>query len=162
MVTAVVNEGNFPMPELEEAPKKPASADVPPPPTTHGAVAAPEGDAAAPDGDAAAPEEKADDVAEEKEEESELDKEIKRIEKENQRKLDDWKDKRGKAEEKVRELNARFADWYYVVSEDEYKKIRLTRSDLIKEGEKAVDEGFGVDAFRKLQEEGLKKPDGEE
>lgn len=90
-----------------------------------------------------------------------MDKEIKRIEKENQRKLDDWQDKRGKAEEKVRELNARFADWYYVVSEDEYKKIRLTRSDLIKEGEKAAEEGFGVDAFRKLQEEGLKKADSE-
>jgi hypothetical protein len=88
-----------------------------------------------------------------------LDKEIKRIEKENQRKLDEWQDKRGKAEEKVRELNARFADWYYVVAEDEYKKIRLGRGDLIKEGAAAADEGFGVDAFRKLQEEGLKKKD---
>jgi hypothetical protein len=130
-------------------PKKPASADVPPPPAT--------------DGDAAKAEEKKDEATEEKkEEESELDKEIKRIEKENQRKLDDRADKRRKAEEKVRELNARFADWYYVVSEDEYKKIRLTRSDLIKEGEKAADEGFGVDAFRKLQEEGLKKKAVEE
>jgi len=149
MVTAVVNEAKFPMPELEVIPKKPASADVPPPPAT--------------DGDAAKAEEKKDEATEEKkEEESELDKEIKRIEKENQRKLDDRADKRRKAEEKVRELNARFADWYYVVSEDEYKKIRLTRSDLIKEGEKAADEGFGVDAFRKLQEEGLKKKAVEE
>lgn len=157
MVTAVVNEDNFPTPELEEVPQKPASADVPPPPTTDDA------DPVAADGDAPATEEKADDVSEDKEEEgAELEKEIERIEKENQRQLDDWKDKRGKAEAKVRELNARFADWYYVVSEDEYKKIRLTRSDLIKEGEKAADEGFGVDAFRKLQEEGLKKKDGEE
>ncbi len=152
MVTAAVNEAKFPLPELAEVPKKPAAADVPPPPPTiDGAAAAPEG------GDANA-EEKADEPAEEKdEEESELDKEIKRIEKENQRKLDEWKDKRGKAEGKVRELNARFADWYYVVSEDEYKKIRLGRGDLIKEGAKAADEGFGVDAFRKLQEEGLQK-----
>ena len=155
MVTAVVNDAKFPMPELEVVPKKPASADVPPPPSTDSPA-----DPAA--GDAAKEEEKADDATQEQEEESELDKEIKRIEKENQRKLDDWKDKRGKAEEKVRELNARFADWYYVVSEDEYKKIRLTRSDLIKEGEMAVEEGFGVDAFRKLQEEGLKKSDAAE
>ena len=155
VVTVAVNEAKFPQPELAEVPKKPLAADVPPPPATDGADAAPEG------GDAKAdekPEAKADEAAEPKdEEESELDKEIKRIEKENQRKLDEWKDKRGKAEAKVRELNARFADWYYVVSEDEYKKIRLGRGDLIKEGAKAADEGFGVDAFRKLQEEGLQK-----
>ena len=161
MVTAVVNEDKFPTPALEVVPSKPASADVPPPPTTDGAAAAAEAEATK-------EKEKAEGAAEEPgkaepaKEESELDKEIKRIEKENQRKLDDWKDKRGKAESKVRELNARFADWYYVVSEDEYKKIRLSRSDLIMEGAKAADEGFGVDAFRKLQTDGLKKKEGEE
>jgi hypothetical protein len=56
----------------------------------------------------------------------------------------------------VAELNARFADWYYVVSEDVYKKIRLVRGDIVKEAAKAKEEGFGVDAFRKLEEEGLK------
>jgi hypothetical protein len=156
MVTVAVNEAKFPKPELEEVPKKPESADVPPPPATGEADPAVESDDAK-------EEEKDDDSAEVKdEEESELDKEIKRIEKENQRKLDEWKDNRGKAEEKVRELNARFADWYYVVAEDEYKKIRLSRGDLIKEGEMAADEGFGVDAFRKLQEDGLNKKDSEE
>jgi len=151
MVTAVVNEAKFPMPELEVVPKKPASADVPPPPAAEGAEPAAESSDAI-------EEEKADGAAEKKDdEESELDKEIKRIEKENQRKMDERNDKLTKAQEKVRELNARFADWYYVVSEDEYKKIRLTRSDLIKEGANAADEGFGVDAFRKLQKEGLKK-----
>lgn len=29
------------------------------------------------------------------------------------------------------ELNARFADWYYVISSDSYKKIHLKRADLI-------------------------------
>jgi len=152
MVTVLVNDAKFPEPELEEVPKKPESADVPPPPTTEAAEKTDESEDAK-------EEEKADDADEEEEEddESELDKEIKRIEKENQRKLDEWQDKRDKAAEKVRELNGRFADWYYVVSEDEYKKIRLSRSDLIKEGENAAEEGFGVDAFRKLQDEGLKK-----
>lgn len=82
-----------------------------------------------------------------------------RITKENQRKLDEWNEKKKKAEEKVQELNGRFADWYYVISEDVYKKLHLSRSDVIKEGEKAVEEGTGVDTFRKLEKDGLKKKD---
>ena len=79
-----------------------------------------------------------------------------RIKKENERKLNAYKDQRKKAELKVADLNARFADWYYVVSEDVYKKIRLVRSDIVKESATAKEEGFGIDAFRKLEEEGLK------
>jgi hypothetical protein len=79
-----------------------------------------------------------------------------RIKKENQRKIDAHRDAKTKAESRVRELNARFADWYYVVSEDVYKKIRLTRSDIVQERATAKDEGFGIDAFRKLEEEGTK------
>ena len=93
------------------------------------------------------------------EDKSELDREIDRIEKENQRKLDEWNENRDKAVAKVRELNGRFADWYYVVSEDVYKQIRLSRGDLIRETEKAAEEGFGVDAFRKLEKDGLDKTD---
>src|SRR4029078_5538057 len=78
------------------------------------------------------------------------------IKKENQRKLDAHRDAKTKAERRVAELNARFADWYYVVSEDGYKKIRLTRSDSVEEGATAKDEGFGIDAFRKLEEDGAK------
>jgi hypothetical protein len=79
-----------------------------------------------------------------------------RIRKENERKLNEYRDKKTKAETRVKELNGRFADWYYVVSEDVYKKIRLVRSDIVKEAAAAKDEGFGIDAFRKLEEEGLK------
>ncbi len=79
-----------------------------------------------------------------------------RIRKENERKRNAYNDQRKKAETRVRELNDRFADWYYVVSEDVYKKLRLTRSDIVKESATAKDEGFGIDAFRKLEEEGLK------
>ncbi len=77
-----------------------------------------------------------------------------RITKENQRKIDERNDKIKKAEEKVRELNYRFADWYYVISEDVYKKIHLSRSDIIKETEEAKEQGSGIDAFRSLQEQG--------
>jgi hypothetical protein len=79
-----------------------------------------------------------------------------RIKRENKRKLDAYNDKRKKAEVRVKELNARFADWYYVVSEDVYKKIRLVRSDIIKESAGAKEEGFGPDAFRSLEQGGIK------
>lgn len=114
------------------------------------------GDAAKKD-DAKAGEEKKDD--EKKDEAAIVDPqqaERERIKKENQRKLDAHRDAKTKAERRVAELNARFADWYYVVSEDVYKKIRLTRSDIVKEAATAKDEGFGIDAFRKLEEDGTK------
>jgi hypothetical protein len=60
----------------------------------------------------------------------------------------------------VAELNARFADWYYVISEDVYKKIHLGRNDIVKEASTASQEGFGVDAFRKLESDGLKSSSG--
>ena len=34
------------------------------------------------------------------------------------------------------ELNARFADWYYVISDEVFRKIHLNRDDLIKKKEK--------------------------
>jgi len=89
---------------------------------------------------------------------SEDSEELARIKRENQRKLDEYNEKRRKAEQRVAELNARFADWYYVISEDVYKKIHLGRADIIKESAQATDEGYGVDAFRKLETEGVKPP----
>lgn len=44
----------------------------------------------------------------------------------------EWQEKIDQGRERSQELNARFADWYYVISQDSYEKIRLTRSDLIK------------------------------
>jgi hypothetical protein len=79
-----------------------------------------------------------------------------RIKKENERKLNAYRDQRKKAEQRVAELNSRFADWYYVVAEDVYKKVHLVRSDIVKEKAIAKDEGFGLDAFRKLEDDGLK------
>jgi hypothetical protein len=87
-----------------------------------------------------------------------LQEERERITKENQRKIDERKDKLTAAQKKVNELNFRFADWYYVISEDVYKKIHLSQSDLIKVGEKAKEEGFGPDALRNLQDQGLPAP----
>jgi len=36
-----------------------------------------------------------------------------------------------KAKNKVAELNGRFADWYYVVSESDYKKLKIAITELI-------------------------------
>jgi hypothetical protein len=80
-----------------------------------------------------------------------------RIKRENDRKRNDYNEKRKKAVARVAELNARFADWYYVISEDVYKKIHLGRSDIIREDSEARVAGFDVDAFRKLESDGVEK-----
>lgn len=81
-----------------------------------------------------------------------------RIKKANQRKMDEYNLKKKKAEAKVAELNTRFRDWYYIISEDTYKKIHLGRTDIIREGASAKETGFGVDAFRLLEQQGIKPP----
>jgi hypothetical protein len=80
-----------------------------------------------------------------------------KVRKENRRKLDEWEEKKKKATARVAELNARFADWYYVISDDVYKKVHLSRADIIKEAAGAKDEGFGIDAFRDLEKGGIKQ-----
>ncbi|QDS87597.1 hypothetical protein EC9_17760 [Rosistilla ulvae] len=72
---------------------------------------------------------------EEKQEELEVAQES--IRKANQRKLDARNDQLEEARKKVRSLNERFAEWYYVVPESEYRKIHLTRDDLIKKKDPA-------------------------
>ena len=57
--------------------------------------------------------------------------ERRRIEQENRRAQEAYDDKLEAARKRVRELNNRFADWYYVVSDAEYAKIRLKRADVI-------------------------------
>ncbi len=62
-----------------------------------------------------------------------LEAEQEKITKENQRKLDERKDKIEAARNRVRELNARFADWYYVIPEDTYTKLSVKRDELFEE-----------------------------
>lgn len=58
-----------------------------------------------------------------------------RVERENRRKQDDYDDKVKAAQKRVRELNGRFADWYYVVSDKEYEKIHLGRNSMVQQVE---------------------------
>ena len=137
MLTAAVDDESIPQPELEEVPGAAEPSDS----AAESTETSTEGDSA--DSDAA------DDV----------DSEVDRITKANQRKLDEYNDKLDKAREKVSELNARFADWYYVISQEVYNDVHLSRADIIKIKEGSADEGSGIDAFRDLETSGLKNAD---
>lgn len=54
-----------------------------------------------------------------------------KVEKENKRKQDEYDDKVKKGEERARDLNGRFADWYYVISDATYRKIHLGVDEVI-------------------------------
>ena len=61
----------------------------------------------------------------------------------------DVKDREKKAEEgqkKVDELNDRFADWYYVITEEDFGKLRLSRDQLVKAKEKEDGDDKGAAA----------------
>lgn len=66
-----------------------------------------------------------------------------RIEKENKRKQEEYQEKIKKGEERVKELNARFADWYYVISNEVYQKIHLSRDQITKKKEKTAEDNDG-------------------
>jgi hypothetical protein len=140
----------------------------------------PEGDAAKkpeekkPEGDAAKkvdeakPADPAKPPEEPKKTEAELKAERERIEKENKRKQDEYDAKLAAGTKKVGELNQRFAGWYYVISDNVYKKIHLGRKEVIKPKEKKEGEkpaagatppppGATPDAFRQLKDQGLEK-----
>jgi hypothetical protein len=59
-----------------------------------------------------------------------------RIEKENKRKQDEYDRAVADGKKRVGDLNARFADWYYIIAEDVYKKIHLSRDQIVKKKEK--------------------------
>ncbi|MCX7403364.1 MAG: DUF4340 domain-containing protein [Planctomycetia bacterium] len=62
------------------------------------------------------------------------------VERENHRKQDEYDEKLKAAQKRVRDLNNRFADWYYVVSDKEYAKIHLDRTSVVqKKEEKPAD-----------------------
>lgn len=68
-----------------------------------------------------------------------------RITSENKRKQEEYEGKVKDGQKKVTELNARFADWYYIISDATYQKIHLKRDDVVKKKEKPKDE-TGADA----------------
>lgn len=63
------------------------------------------------------------------------------ITKSNQRLLDSRKEKIDAARKKVQELNARFADWYYLIDDASFKQLMLKRDVLIGPKTAAGDSG---------------------
>jgi len=135
LVMARFNESLLEKPTLEPLPEVPAAVDD---------AATKDGDA--PDGEkngekkdeAGAADERTTDAAEslKKADEAEAAAQValenrRRVERENRRKQDDYDDKVQSAQKRVRELNGRFADWYYVVSDKEYAKIHLGRNSMV-------------------------------
>ncbi len=146
-VMARLNEGLIAKPELQPLPEVPEAAGGEPTkddeakdaPEKSGAVEAGKADAdtdkadgeskePAGDGEAADPLAKADEAEAKAQATIE---ERRRIERENRLAQEAYDEKLAVAKKRVRELNARFADWYYVVSAAEYAKIRLGEADVI-------------------------------
>ncbi len=86
-----------------------------------------------------------------------------RIEKENKRKQEEYDQQIADGQKKVKELNARFADWYYVISDEVYRKIHLGRDEIVmkkpkKEPEKGKNAGripsTSIESLEKLESQG--------
>lgn len=176
LLTVTFDENKYPpIPDLPaeepaEGDAKPEAADPTSAQTEEKSDEAPAEEAKSEDKPAEAKEEKADEPTEEKpadkpdapEPEKPEDKEAsakeaeakaKEKEAERQRQEAELKAKRDERErkikegkEKAKELSEHYARWYYVVSNDSVKKIRVTRSDLIKLKAEEGKEGDAGDA----------------
>ena len=122
LVMARFNESLLDKPQIDPLPEVPAGQPA------DAAQAAPEG-ADKPAEGAAAEALKAADEAEVKAQAA-LE-ERRRVERENRRRQDDYDAQVKAAQKRVRDLNSRFADWYYVVSDKEYAKIHLNRAGIV-------------------------------
>lgn len=83
------------------------------------------------------------------------DAERKRIEAENKVKQDEYDTAVQQGQDRVKELNARFGDWYYVISDSVYKKIHLGRQDILEE---PIEPKDGLDSLQDIENEGLGQP----
>ena len=105
-----------------DAAKVPALTPTPSEPAT----------SAAPPADGAGAQAKAEELTEEEWQEM-LEAQQEKVIKQNQRMMDERKDRLEDAQRRVRDLNARFADWYYVIPEATYSKLRFKRADLFEQ-----------------------------
>ncbi|EMI56045.1 DUF4340 domain-containing protein [Rhodopirellula sallentina] len=101
------------------------------------------------DEDDADSEEDSDEIAfadlSDEEKQERLEAEQEKILKENTRMLDARKDRLNAAKRRVSDLNARFADWYYVIPETTYRELRIDRDELLTAAE-GDDSGSGAGA----------------
>ena len=134
-VMAEFNPDVIEKPKLEPLPPEPKPGETKPEPKKEEAKKDEKKDGASKE-----PEKKDEKKEEKKGEKPDPKAERERIQKENQKKEEEYKEKLKKGEERVKELNARFADWYYVIADDVYQKIHLSRKDVVKKKEKKEEE----------------------
>jgi hypothetical protein len=73
--------------------------------------------------------------------------ERRRVERENRRKQEEYEEKVDAARKRVRELNGRFAAWFYIVSDEEYSKIHLSREEVIQDSATDAAAGGGLEGL---------------
>jgi hypothetical protein len=71
--------------------------------------------------------------------------ERKQIEEENDRIREEYESLIAEGQDEVKSLNNRFGDWYFVISNDVYKKIHLGRDQVIKKKEAAAADSGAAD-----------------
>ncbi len=118
-----------------------------------------------PAGDNQINKQEADDKDKKQDKEKDLAAERERIERENKREQERYEEQIKKGKQRVQELNERFADWYYIIPDSTYQKIRLSRADFIKKKEPPKDETDHqdpenaqptvLDEFERLKREGV-------
>ncbi len=111
------------------------------------------------------------DPGEYKEDPGKSEEDRKKAEEEHKKKKREYDDKKRDHDQKVKEgekrakeLTDRFAAWYYVISADLFKKLHLSRKDLVKPKKKEEEkghEGHDHKPGEPHEESGEKKPDGE-
>lgn len=90
-----------------------------------------------------------------------LDEERKRVRKERERLQKEYDAKVKQGKERAEKLNARFSEWYYVISDKTYMRIHLGQKEIVKKkGDAKPGADPSVDEFEKLKEKGL--PDDDE
>jgi hypothetical protein len=80
-----------------------------------------------------------------------IDAERQRIEAENKRQQTLYDQKVADGEKKAEALNARFADWYYVISDEMYRKIRVDRAAILKNVNPLTKEPDTMQEFEQLR-----------
>ncbi len=53
----------------------------------------------------------------------------------NKQSREEFDAKVAEGKKKAQELNQRFANWFYIISDSEYRKIHLSRKDIVKKKE---------------------------
>lgn len=148
MITAMLDKSAIPEPELEALPEEEPKTEEPKAGDAKKAAEKP------------ADEKKVEPTPEEEAaSKTALEEKRAQVEKANQRKLDEYNEKLKEAQKKVDDLNARFADWYYVIGDDVYKKVHLSRADVVKKKEIKPGEGDTIGDFNELDKGLEKSPD---